>query len=184
MSIVVCLMGPVASGKSFISNQLRDTGKFVSVSIGVLCRDAETLSISNSTRLRAKAAFRSGELITAEEIDELIRAFLSKVSNTSVCLDGFPRVADSVRLLSDLSRDLGIIEVIGVNCSPTREICEARFLSRKRPEQLERGFEFYWSRYQNAELEAIKAFGDCYSLTTVRGDEEAQATISAIIDQL
>ena len=181
MGSVLCLMGPAASGKSFISTLFQRRAKFDSISIGQLCRDAYNLSVSEGTKARAFEAVTSGALISEVDIDEMLRAHLARGTSDRICLDGFPRVAGSVALLGTLVGDFALGSVVGVHVNMPRSLCEERFLARRRPEQLAVGFEHYWLRYVEQELKAIRRFREEYELIEVIRPDDIEGIIDLIL---
>jgi adenylate kinase len=93
----IVLLGGPGAGKGTLAKQLKDEFGYYILSPGVLYRrEAE---LETEFGIKAKSYWASGSLCPDEMTNELVRSEISKLNNTKIIFDGYPRTDVQAKFL-------------------------------------------------------------------------------------
>jgi len=124
----IIFIAPPASGKGTQSDMLVEEFGYEHISTGNLLRNVaqEDTPFGNDIKQR----LTTGELISDEIVNELLKTTLEKLGNKNFILDGYPRRLYQVETLGAILTELNITDFIAIYLDIEKDVAMQRSLGR------------------------------------------------------
>ncbi|WP_381415344.1 adenylate kinase [Spiroplasma endosymbiont of Anurida maritima] len=124
----IILLGPPGAGKGTQSANILENFNYIHLSTGDLIRT----NIVNKTHLGkiCQAYSEKGQLVPDDIMIEIVKDYLSKVSN-NVVWDGFPRTVIQAKKLDDLLANLSTQIDLVINLDIDKDLLKQRIIGRR-----------------------------------------------------
>ncbi len=176
MQRIILLTGPPGSGKGTQAQLLADNNQWLTFSVGELLRNSQDESI--------KQAVASGQLLSSEQIDNLVIKEVIKHSST-VIVDGFPRKLDQATDFDELAKTNGLSLPVLVHLYIDEDESWKRVSIRGREDDDQDIWQRRWEEYQTQTLPAIDYYKDQGRLIAIDGSlsiEEVNSRLQEALD--
>jgi adenylate kinase len=127
--MIICLLGPPASGKGTQAAYLRERHGFYHFDTGKVLR--EEVATGSALGQTVASYINRGELVPIEIIKQLIAKFLLQLGEGHIMFDGFPRNMQQATVLNAGLRELGRGLDHAIYLNLAREDLLSRVISRR-----------------------------------------------------
>lgn len=100
--MLIILLGAPGSGKGTLSAKLKDELGYIHLSTGDLFR--KIMKTTSPLANKINAIIQSGQLVSDDLTNELVKQELEKVQQQNVVLDGYPRTVDQAKFLDGIAK--------------------------------------------------------------------------------
>lgn len=177
---MILFIGVAGAGKSVQGQYLSDLMGFPWISTGELLR----MHISGEKRHR----MLEGELLTDEELYEVVEPVLKSALKGEVILDGFPRTEPQAEWLYDYAKKNNAPISCVIHIDADEDVVIDRLIKRGRPDDTKDAIQKRFSEYRKVTLPILEYFEDlgipCPIVDGNGTEEEVQEKIKELVQKV